>query len=79
MMPCFISTFISGLIRFQDTCALCTALNNFAALEDFVESLVKQEINVVNAAISHVRHPTPSTFFPPKYRINKTPVIDTTL
>ena len=30
----------SGLIRFQETCALCTALNSFAALDDLVASFV---------------------------------------
>lgn len=42
-----ITGFISGLIRFHETCALCTALNNFAALEDLTDSFVKQDKNVV--------------------------------
>ena len=53
----------NGLIRFHDTCALCTELNSFAALADLPDSFKKQERNVVNAAISHVLHPVPSTFF----------------
>ena len=54
---------MSGLIRFHDTCALCTALNSFAALEDFTDSLTKQAKNVVKDAIVHAFHPVPSTFF----------------
>ena len=67
---------MSGLMRFQETCALCTALNSFAAWEDFTESLIKQDKNVVNDATFHTFQPFPSTFLLPKYRINSTPVIE---
>ena len=33
-------SFKSGLIRFHETWAFCTELNNFAAFEDLVESFV---------------------------------------
>ena len=32
-----------GLMRFHETSAFCTALNSFAALEDFVAIFTKQE------------------------------------
>lgn len=38
-----ISTITSGRLLFQVTCALFTALNSFAALDDLKESLVKQD------------------------------------
>ena len=68
---------ISGLMRFHDTSAFCTALNSLATLEDFTVSLVKQERNVVNAAISQALQPVPSTFFAPNHRMNSTPASDT--
>ena len=55
--------FISGLIRFHETSAFCTELNSFATLEDLTVSFVKQERNVVNAAISHALHPRPQNIF----------------
>lgn len=67
------------MIRFHETCALCTALKSFAALEDFTESFVKHDTNVVNVAMLHALQPVPSTFLPPKYSINITPAIDITL
>ena len=69
---------IRGWIRFQDTCALWTALNSFAALEDLVASLVKQARNVVNFAMDQTVQPVPSTFFPPKYRISAAPIMEST-
>lgn len=74
-----ITGFISGLIRFHETCALCTALNNFAALEDLTDSFVKQDKNVVKIAAVQTFQPVPSTFAAPKYKINSTPVIEMTL
>ena len=68
---------ISGLMRFHETSAFCTALNSFATLEDLTVSLVKQERKVVNAAMSHDRQPVPSTFFPPNHRMNSTPAQET--
>ena len=65
-------------MRFHDTCALWTALNSFAALEDLVASLVKQARNVVNSAMDQTVQPVPSTFFPPKYRISAAPIMDST-
>ena len=70
--------FISGLMRFQETSARCTALKSFAALADLVESFRKQERNVVNAAISHVLQPVPSTFFAPNHRMKSTLTLDRT-
>ena len=64
-------------MRFHDTSAFCTALNSLATLEDFTVSLVKQERNVVNAAISHAFQPVPSTFFAPNHRMNSVPAPDT--
>ena len=64
-------------MRFHETSAFCTELNSFATLEDFTVSLVKQERNVVNAAISHAHHPEPRTFFAPNHRMNSTPASDT--
>ena len=63
-------------MRFQETCALCTALKSFAALEDFTESFTKHTRNVVNEAILHACQPVPSTFFWPKYKIKNTPAIE---
>lgn len=54
--------FISSLMRFHETSAFCTELNSFATLEDLTTSFVKQERKVVNAAMSHVLQPEPSTF-----------------
>ena len=65
-----------GLMRFQETCALCTALKSFAALEDFTESFTKHTRNVVNEAILHACQPVPSTFFWPKYKMKNTPAIE---
>ena len=65
-------------MRFHETCALCTALNSFAALEDLTDSLVKQDRDVVNAAMLHGCQPVPSTFFCPKYRMNPTPAMEIT-
>lgn len=64
--------FISGLMRFHETSARCTKLKSLAAFEDLTDIFIKQERNVVNAAMSHARQPVPSTFFAPKYRINST-------
>ena len=64
------------LIRIHDTCAFCTALNSLAALEDLDASLVKQDKNVENAAISQDVHPLPSTFFAPNQIINIIPIMD---
>ena len=44
--------------------------------EDFTESLVKQEIKVVKAAIFQAVQPAPSTFRPPKYRMNISPAME---
>ena len=60
-------------MRFHDTSAFCTELKSFAALEDLTVSFVKQERNVVNAAISQRLHPAPRTFFAPNHKINSTP------
>ena len=65
-------------MRFQETSARCTALNSFAALEDLVAILTKQERKVVIAAMSHARQPVPSTFFAPNQRMNSTLRFDTT-
>ena len=70
--------FMSGLMRFHETSARCTALKSFAALADLVESFKKQERNVANAAISHVRQPVPSTFFAPNHRMKSTLTFDVT-
>ena len=64
-------------MRFQETSAFCTALNSFAAFDDFTVSLVKQERNVVNAAISQACHPVPSTFLAPNHKMNSAPASDT--
>ena len=64
-------------MRFQDTSAFCTELKSFAALEDLTVSFVKQERNVVNAAMSQVFHPVPRTFFAPSHSMNSTPALDT--
>ena len=64
-------------MRFHETSARCTALKSFAAFEDFVDIFMKQERNVVNAAISHARQPVPSTFFAPNHRMNSTLRFDT--
>ena len=69
--------FISGRMRLHDTSAFCTALKSLATLEDFIVSLVKQERKVVKAAMFHVLHPVPSTFFAPNHRMNSTPASDT--
>ena len=65
-----------SLMRPHDTCACCTALNSLAALEDFTDSFAKQAINVVNAAMSHAPLCTRA---PPRYRINRTPVMESAL
>ena len=65
--------FIKGLIRFQETWALWTALKSLAALEDLAASFVKQDRKVVKMAMSHLAQPIPNTFRPPKYRITNTP------
>ncbi len=59
--------FISGLIRFHETCAFCTALNSFAAFEDLTDSLTKQDKKVVNAAMSQVLQPVPRTLRAPNH------------
>ena len=45
-------------------------------MEDLTVSLVKQERKVVNAAISQLLQPVPSTFFAPNHRINSPPAPD---
>jgi hypothetical protein len=67
------------LILFHDTCALCTALNSFAACEDFLESFAKHDTYVAKIAISHSFQPVPRTSLLPKYNINITPVSAITL
>ena len=52
-------------------------MKSFAALEDLTVSFVKQERNVVNAAMSQVFHPVPRTFFAPSHSMNSTPALDT--
>jgi len=63
-------------MRPHDTCACCTALNSFAALEDLTDSFAKHERKVVNAAMSHAPL---CTRVEPRYRMNSTPVIDSAL
>ena len=53
-------------MRRQDTCALCTALNSLAALEDLAASRVKQARKVVNTAISQLVQPVPRILRAPK-------------
>ena len=56
-------------MRFQETCALCTALKSFAALEDFTESFTKHTRNVVNEAILHACQPPGIPILAPGERI----------
>ncbi len=57
-------------MRFHDTSARCTELNSLAAFEDLVDIFMKQDRNVVNAAMSHRHQPVPSTFFAPNHTMN---------
>ena len=63
-------------MRFHETSAFCTELNSFATLEDLTTIFVKQERKVVNAAMSHVLQPEPSTFLAPNHKMNSTPASD---
>ena len=79
LSPFFSSApFMIGSILFHETSAFWTALNKFAAWEDFFASFEKHEKNAVNAAISQAVQPVPITFFPPKIRIGMTPSIEIT-
>ena len=52
------------------------SINQLSFTEDLSDNFIKQARNVVNAAISQLFHPVPSTFLLPKYNINIIPVID---
>ena len=65
-------------MRFHETCALCTALNSFAAPEDYVASFVKQDRKVVNAARSHAVQPFPAIFCAPNQTIGRMPAMEIT-
>ena len=63
-------------MRRQDTCALCTALNSLAALEDLAASRVKQARKVVNTAISQLVQPVPRILRAPKKMISSAPAME---
>ena len=63
-------------MRRQDTCALCTALNSLAALEDLAASRVKQARKVVNTAISQLVQPVPRILRAPKKMISSVPAME---
>ena len=66
-------------MRCHETWAFWMALNNFAAWDDFVASLMKQARYVEKAAISQLSQPVPRTLRPPNQMTSIVPIMAMTL